>query len=126
MSMVNLDNISFIEDSHGKKAVILSIETYEEIKEKLEELEDINSYVQVKSETQEMFPINIVEKLILGEESKIKIIREYRKHNLTKFAKKLGISEAYLSQIENKKRKGNIDLYKKISKELDVDIDLLV
>lgn len=31
MSMVNLDNISFIEDSHGKKAVILSIETYEEI-----------------------------------------------------------------------------------------------
>ncbi|WP_341749596.1 hypothetical protein [Candidatus Tisiphia endosymbiont of Sialis lutaria] len=53
--MVNLDNISFIEDSHGKKAVILSIETYEEI----------NSYVQVKSETQEMFPINIVEKLIL-------------------------------------------------------------
>ncbi|MCC8483772.1 MAG: helix-turn-helix transcriptional regulator [Rickettsia endosymbiont of Labidopullus appendiculatus] len=124
--MVNLDNISFIEDSHGKKAVILSIETYEEIKEKLEELEDINSYVQVKSETQEMFPINIVEKLILGEESKIKIIREYRKHNLTNFAKKLGISEAYLSQIENKKRKGNIDLYKKISKELDVDIDLLI
>lgn len=124
--MVNLDNISFIEDSHGKKAVILSIETYEEIKEKLEELEDINSYVQVKSETQEMFPIDIVEKLILGEESKIKIIREYRKHNPTKFAKKLGISEAYLSQIENRKRKGNIDLYKKISKELDVDIDLLI
>ncbi|WP_341752835.1 MULTISPECIES: hypothetical protein [unclassified Candidatus Tisiphia] len=73
--MVNLDNISFIEDSHGKKAVILSIETYEEIKEKLEELEDINSYVQVKSETQEMFPINIVEKLILFTEPRYLYIK---------------------------------------------------
>lgn len=124
--MVNLNNISFIEDSHGKKAVILSIKTYEELKERLEELEDINVYKQVKSEAQENFPLMIVEKLILGEESKIKILREYRKYNLTQLAEKLNISEAYLSQIENKKRRGNVDLYKKISQELDIDIDVLI
>ncbi|WP_425362811.1 helix-turn-helix domain-containing protein [Candidatus Tisiphia endosymbiont of Hybos culiciformis] len=124
--MVNLDNISFIEDSHGKKAVILSIEAYEEIKEKLEELDDLNSYIKVKSENQESFPVSISEKLVLGDESNIKIIREYRGYSLTKLARQLGISEAYLSQIENKKRRGNIDLYKKISQELDIDIDLLI
>lgn len=124
--MVNLDNISFIEDSHGKKAVILSMETYEELKERLEELEDINDYKQVKSEGQESFPFVVAERLILGEESKIKTLREYRRYNLTQLAEKLGISEAYLSQIENKKRKGSIDLYKKISQVLGVDIDLLI
>ncbi|XVN43571.1 MAG: helix-turn-helix transcriptional regulator [Candidatus Rickettsia vulgarisii] len=45
-------------------------------------------------------------------------MREYRGINLSKMAEKLGISEPYLSQIENKKRKGNIDLYKKISSYL--------
>lgn len=124
--MVNLDNISFIEDSHGKKAVIISMEAYNKMNEQLEELEDIHTYSKVKEEPQESFPIAIVEKLVQGEESKIKIFREYRSYNLTNLAKVLGISEAYLSQIENQKRKGNIELYKKIAQVLDIEIGLLV
>lgn len=124
--MVNLDNISFIEDSHGKKAVILSIEAYEDITKKLEELEDIEAYIKVKATPQESFPLDIVEKLVLAEESKVKILREYRGYTLTTLASMVGISEAYLSQIENHKRKGNIDLYKEISRVLDVDMDLLI
>ena len=123
--MVNLDNISFIEDSHGKKAVILSIETYKKIKEQLVELEDINAYIKAKSEQQENFPLAVVEKLILGVESKIKIFREYRGYNVTQLAKMVDVSEAYLSQIE-KKRKGNIDLHKKIAEALNVEVDLLI
>ena len=46
--MVNLDNISYIEDSHGKKAVVLSLESYDQIREQLEELEDIKSYINNK------------------------------------------------------------------------------
>lgn len=124
--MVNLDNVSFIEDSNGKKAVIISIEAYNEMKEQLEELEDIHAYNNIKAEGQESFPIAIVEKLVQGEESKIKIFREYRSYNLTNLAKVLGISEAYLSQIENQKRKGNIDLYKKIAQTLDIEVGLLI
>jgi len=124
--MVNLDNISFIEDSHGKKAVIISMEAYNKMNEQLEELEDINAYNNLKGNAQERFPITIVEKLVQGEESKIKIFREYRSYNLTNLAKVLGISEAYLSQIENQKRKGNIELYKKIAQVLDIEIGLLV
>ena len=58
--MVNLDNISFIEDSHGKKAVIISMEAYENITKQLEELEDIEAYIKVKSSKQESFPLSIV------------------------------------------------------------------
>ena len=124
--MVNLDNISFIEDSHGKKAVILTIEAYETMTKQLEELEDIEAFLNVKSINQESFPFSIVEKLALNTESKIKVFREYRGHTVTKLAKMLDISEAYLSQIENQKRKGNIDLFKKIAEILKVDIELLI
>jgi ribosome-binding protein aMBF1 (putative translation factor) len=124
--MVNLDNISFIEDSHGKKAVIISMEAYENITQQLEELEDIEAYIKVKSSKQESFPLSIVEKLILGEESKIKIFREYRGQNVTRLSKMLNISESYLSQIENHKRKGNIELYKKIATTLEIDLELLI
>jgi len=124
--MVNLDNVNFIEDSHGKKSVVLSIETYEKIKEQLEELEDISAYIEIKSKSQENFPFMLVEKLILGRDSKIKILREHRGYNATQLAKMVYISEAYLFQIENQKRKGSIDLYKKIAKVLDVEVGLLI
>lgn len=96
------------------------------MKEQLEELEDIEAYVKVKSEKQESFPIELVERLILGTESKVKIWREYREYNVTQLAKMLQISEAYLSQIENHKRKGSIELYQKIAKVLDISMELLV
>ena len=47
--MVNLDNISFMEDSYGKKAIIISMEACENITQQLEELEDIEAYIKVKS-----------------------------------------------------------------------------
>lgn len=124
--MVNLDNVSFIEDSCGKKAVVLSIEEYEKMREQLVELEDIDSYVKVKNKKQEQFPISMVEKLVFSNESKIKIFREYRGYKVMELAKAANLSEAYLSQIENQKRKGSIDLYKRIAKALDIDIDVLI
>jgi hypothetical protein len=102
------------------------MEAYENITQQLEELEDIEAYIKVKSSKQESFPLSIVEKLILGEESKIKIFREYRGQNVTSLSKMLNISEAYLSQIENHKRKGNIELYKKIATTLEIDLELLI
>jgi hypothetical protein len=126
--MINLENISFIEDVNGKKAVVISLDKYQEIQEILEEFEDIKTYDLIKntSDSSELFPVELVEKLVLSDESKIKILREYKKYTVTKLAKEAGISESYLSQIENFKRKGNIELYKKIADILKVDIDMLV
>lgn len=126
MFMVNLDNISYIEDSKGKKAVILAIEVFEQIRQQLEEMEDIDAYIKIKQESTETLPISVVEMLLTDNQAKIKTMREYRSCSLTKLAKAINISEAYLSQIENKKRTGNIELYKKISKVLDIDMELLV
>lgn len=123
--MVSLEKISFIEDSHGKKAVILELESYNKIQEQLEELQDIKSYIQQKNSPDEKFPFSLVQNLIENKTSKIKVLRQYRNLNVTELAKMSKITESYLSQIENKKRKGTINLYKKLAKALDVDIEFI-
>lgn len=124
--MVNLDNISYVEDSTGKKAVIISLEHYQEIQERLEELEDVKSYLEVKSESSETLPFDVVSKLVERNESKVKIIRKYRGYSIIELASKVGITESYLSQIENEKRKGTIEIYKQLAKALNIDIELLI
>jgi ribosome-binding protein aMBF1 (putative translation factor) len=124
--MLSLDNISYIEDSHGKKAVIMSLESYQEIQEKLEEFEDINSYLAFKEKGGETFPVELVDALINSQESKIRIIRRYRGYSLSELAAKAEITESYLSQIENGKRTGTIELYKQLSNILNIEIDFLV
>jgi transcriptional regulator with XRE-family HTH domain len=41
---------------------------------------------------------------------------------MSELANKVGISSAYLSQIENNKRNPTIDTLKTIAKELDIDM----
>ena len=124
--MVNLDNISYIEDSHGKKAVVLSLESYDQIREQLEELEDIKSYINNKEKAEETLPFTLVEELISSDESKVKIMRKYRDLSIADLAKKVDITEGYLSQIENSKRKGTVEVFKKLAKALDIDIELII
>jgi transcriptional regulator with XRE-family HTH domain len=45
---------------------------------------------------------------------------------MSELTKKVGISSAYLSQIENGKRNPTIDTLKAIAKELSIDIELLI
>lgn len=45
---------------------------------------------------------------------------------MNELTKKVGISPAYLSQIENGKRNPTIDTLKTISKELNIDVELLI
>jgi ribosome-binding protein aMBF1 (putative translation factor) len=124
--MVNLDNISYIEDSHDKKAVVLSLESYDQIREQLEELEDIKSYINSKENKEETLPFTLVEELISSDESKVKIMRKYRDLSIADLAKKVDITEGYLSQIENSKRKGTVEVFKKLAKALDIDIELII
>lgn len=124
--MVNLDNISYIEDSHGKKAVVISLESYEAIREELEELEDIKSYIDNKDTREETLPFKLVQELIESDESKVKLMRKHRNLSLTALARKADITEGYLSQIENSKRKGTIEIFKRLAKGLDIDIDLII
>jgi ribosome-binding protein aMBF1 (putative translation factor) len=123
--MINLDNVSFIEDSHGKKAVILALEDYQKIQNQIEELEDIKSYIQHKEHPEDTLPFELVQNLLDSNNSKVKLFRQYRGLTISELAKKVGITESYLSQIENSRRKGTVDIYKKLANVLDIEMELI-
>lgn len=55
----------------------------------------------------------------------IKHIREQKKIRQNIFAEKIGISQEYLSKIENNRRQPAISILEKIGKELDVPLPIL-
>lgn len=57
----------------------------------------------------------------------IKAKREEKDYSLVGFAKRLGISPGYLSQLENgRKNNPKLEIVLKIIKELEIDIDMLL
>ena len=93
--------------------------------ERLEELEDISDYREVKAALargdEELIPEEIVDRLAL--ESPVKVWREYRGFKQKELAEKSGVKASMLSQIENGKKSGSIETLKAIAKVLGVDID---
>ncbi|HEY2539266.1 MAG TPA: helix-turn-helix transcriptional regulator [Stellaceae bacterium] len=67
-------------------------------------------------------PHQVVTRLLAGE-NPVRVWREHRGHSLRQLAERAGIGTGYLSQIENRERKGTVETLKKIAAALDVDLD---
>jgi DNA-binding XRE family transcriptional regulator len=74
---------------------------------------------------EELIPSGIVDRLF-GEESRIKVWREYRGLTSAALAEKAGIGQGFLSQIETGKRDGTVSTLRKIADALGVRLDELV
>jgi DNA-binding XRE family transcriptional regulator len=74
---------------------------------------------------EELFPAEVVDRLIAGE-NPIRVFRRYRGMTQEQLARLAGTNPVYISQIERMKRRGSLDLNRRLAKALDVDIDDLV
>lgn len=70
-------------------------------------------------------PPALAERVANGD-NPIKVWREYRALTARTLSELIGVSGAYLSQIENGKRTGTIIIYKKIAQALNVNIGDLI
>ena len=84
-----------------------------------------NSTRAVKEGREVVLPKAIVDRLTHGENA-IRVIREWRGLIQGELAVAVGISQNYLSEIENGRRKGPAELQKKIARALGVPVDLLI
>lgn len=75
-----------------------------------------------QTDTSERFPLDLIEKIASGENA-VKAFREYRGLSQAAFAKRLGVSRQYVSQIEADERTGTAKLLKKMAVILAVDLD---
>jgi DNA-binding XRE family transcriptional regulator len=107
--------------------VILRRSEYDDLMRRLEDLEDRGTVERVRNEKDRRYvPVEIVQRLISGEESKVKVWREYRGLTLRALAEKAQIAPAYLSEIETRKKPGSLKAMAALARALDIQIEALI
>lgn len=108
---------------------VLPYETYLQLVEKAEMLQDIQDYDNAKAAIargdDELIPSEVVYAILDGENA-IKVWREYRGLSQQEIAESAGISVPYLSQLETNKRRGSVEVLSAIAKVLEVSLENIV
>ncbi|KPJ67314.1 MAG: hypothetical protein AMJ43_05535 [Coxiella sp. DG_40] len=114
-----------ISKNDSPEFVVLPYKEYQNLLVTLEEQEDIKEIEEFHSTKQYTIPFKLLRAIATGT-NPVQVFRKFRGLSQAKLAKETGISRQYLCQIENKQRKGNISVLKKIAIILNVDLDLLI
>ncbi len=113
----------------GDRLVVLPDADYEALVELAEDAEDAAAFgafqARLAAGEEELLPSEMVERMLNGE-NPVRVWREQRGLSATALAEKAGIAQPYLSQIENGKRDGTVDTFKRIAAALGVTVDDLV
>ena len=105
----------------GENFVVLSEEDYEDL---IDALEASQAMARIAA-GEETWPMELI--VALHEtDSRIRTYRQYRGMTMMELAKAAGISQPHLSNIENGKKTGSVDVLKRIATVLKVDLDDLV
>lgn len=122
-------NIQIIEKNGKPEWAVIPFSEYEKLQEALEDAEDIKdietNLKAIQDGTEKAIPGEVTFAILDGT-NPVRAWREYKHIKMNELAKKVGISSAYLSQIENNKRNPTIDTLKNIAAELGIDIETLI
>jgi DNA-binding XRE family transcriptional regulator len=80
---------------------------------------------QLKAGEDELVPADIANRLLDGE-NPVRVWRNHRGMTLAELSKAAGISQPYLSQIENGSRDGTVSTMRALADALHVDLDDLI
>ena len=113
----------------GKQVVVIPADDYRVLLEKAEMLDDVAAYDRAKDALaagdEELVPAAIVNAILDGE-NPVRVWRQHRGMSQVQLAEAADISQAYLAQIETRKREGALGLYRSLADVLGVDLDDLV
>jgi len=122
-------SVQVIEKNGKPEWAIIPYDEYQKLQEAYEDAEDIqdihNHLRAIQSGKEITIPGEITFAVLEGI-SPIRAWRKNKKIKMKELAKQIGISAAYLSQIENKKRNPTIETLKAIAEALELDIDMLI
>jgi len=113
----------------GKQVVVIPADDYRVLLEKAEMLDDVAAYDRAKDALaagdEELVPAAIVNAILDGE-NPVRVWRQHRGMSQVQLAEAADISQAYLAQIETRKREGTLGLYRSLADAIGVDLDDLV
>jgi len=116
-------NVQFIEEDGVRKFAVLPVEDYEQLLEAAEDLAAIAAYDAARE--QETVPVAFVDRMLAGE-SLVRLWREHRGTGQENLAAAAGISKAYLSQIENGRRRPTVETLRRLADALSISVDDLL
>jgi DNA-binding XRE family transcriptional regulator len=117
------NSTQIIRDQNGNPAfAVLPINEYERLLEVADEAASIRAFDAYKTTQPDTFPDEVANRLLNGEHP-IKVFREHRGMTQTQLAEVAGLRQVYVSQIEAGSRIGTINVLKRISEALRVDLD---
>jgi predicted transcriptional regulator len=122
-------NIQIIEKNGKPEWAVIPFKEYEKIRAALEDAEDIKDIEENLKALQEGKEKSIPGEItfaVLDGTSPIRAWREHKNIKMNILAKKVGVSSAYLSQIETGKRNPTIDTLKAIARELAIEVEMLI
>ncbi|HUH50311.1 MAG TPA: helix-turn-helix transcriptional regulator [Mycoplana sp.] len=105
----------------GRSYVLVPEEDYEDLLDGIA-AEQVMARIRAGEET---WPADLVYEL-WETDSRIRTFRNYRGLTVSELSEAAGISQPYLSEIENGKKTGSVDVLKRIAKALKVDLDDIV
>lgn len=121
--------IQVIKQGDKPEWAVIPYDTYVQLVEKAEMLQDIQDYDSAKAALErgdeELIPGEVIDAILDGENA-IKVWREYRGMSQQAVADNAGISVPYLSQLETHKRKGSLAVLSAIAKTLKVSLENLI
>ena len=124
-----MSNIQIIEKDGKPEWAVIPFKDYVKIKDSLEDIDDIRTIERhmkdLENGKDDMVPEHVVMAILDGI-SPIRAWREFKNIKMKDLAEKVGVSSAFLSQIETGKRNPTIDTLKKIAENMGVDLELLI
>jgi len=126
-------NVQFIHTPGGDDLAVLPRDDYDRLVALAAEAQEDaaagrivrNSIRAIKEGREMVLPKAVVDRLADGD-NPVRVIREWRDMIQGELAVAVGISQNYLSEIENGRRKGPAQLQKKFAHALGVPVDLLI
>ena len=110
----------------GDEMAVLPAADFRAMEAAIEDREDIAAVHEFRRQLaageEELIPAEVVDRILDGE-NKVRVWREYRGMTPRDLAAKVGLSAAYLSQIETGARDGRFEIIKRIAQALGVTVD---
>ena len=122
-------NVQVIERDGKPEYAVVPYEEWQRLLELAEEAEDIRDAEQAMRELEngedELIPGEMVSRLLDGEPP-VRVWREHRGLTQAQLAERAGVTQGAVAQIESGKRRGSVDLLRKLAAALEVDVDDLI
>ena len=111
-----------IEKDGKPQYAIVPWEEWRALRDRLELLEDSRAFADIKARGAEFLPAEVAKSIFAGK-NPIGVYRRYRGLTQAGLAEKIGVAKQTISSVESGRRRGSIDLRRKIAAALDVDLD---